>query len=105
MKQDSFDFQAKPARVLDLWKVDEQEDPEYPAQVISASNVLKLNRTATLIWKLIDGHYSVQDIIDRLCQECVDADLQQVTEDTVRFLEDFERRNIIDLHPDPLQGI
>jgi len=105
MKQDSFDFQVRPARMLDLWKVDEQENPEYPAQVISVSHVLKLNKTATLIWKLIDGHHSVQDIIDRLCQECVDADPQQVTEDMVRFLEDFERRNIIDLHPDPLQGI
>jgi hypothetical protein len=105
MKEGPFDLQTKPARVLDLWKVDEQEDPEYPAQVISASNVLKLNRTATLIWKLIDGHHSVQDIIDGLCQECVDADPQQVAEDTVRFLEDFERRSIIDLHPDPLRGL
>lgn len=105
MEQDPFDLQSKPARVLDLWKIDEEEDPEYPAQVISSSNVLKLNRTATLIWKLIDGHHSVQDIIDSLCQEYVDADPQQVAEDTVRFLKDFERRNIIDLHPDPLQGI
>ncbi len=105
MGQDAFDLQTRPARVLDLWKIDEQADAEYPAQVLSSSHVLKLNRTATLIWKLIDGHHSVQDIIDRVCQEFEDADPQQVTEDTVRLLEDFERRTLIDLQPDPLRGI
>lgn len=103
--EQSLDLHIKPARMLDLWKVDEQEDAEYPGQVLSPESVLRLNETATLIWKLIDGHHSIQDIIDHLCQVYEDADPQQIAEDTVRLLEDFAHRKLVDLDPDPLQGI
>jgi hypothetical protein len=105
MTEQPFDMQSKPARIIDLWKLDEEGSPEYPAQVIAHSHILKLNKTATLIWRLLDGHHSVEEIIELVCKECEGADPRQVEEDTVRLLQDFAARNAIDLNPDPLLGL
>lgn len=101
----SFDFKARPAKIIDMWKLDEATDQEYPAEVLSHENVLRLNRTATRIWQLINGTNDCEEIIAGVCASCEDADADQVRRDLVAFLADLASKMMIVIDPDPLKGL
>jgi len=68
------------------WFYVEEMDGENLLYRIGAHKAIHLNATATLIWKLCDGHRTVQDIIDLFKKEyptsadAVAADVREAIE-------------------------
>ena len=56
--------------------------------------LVKLNPAAQAIWQLLDGEHSVAAIIGIL-QDEFDVDAKIIQKDSVRFLEDLFRREMI----------
>lgn len=53
-----------------------------------------LNETGTFIWELLNGKNTIEDIIDKVCEE-FDADKRIVAKDISHFTEDLIRRKLI----------
>jgi hypothetical protein len=76
--------QRKPKRNKNVaWRVIEQE-----AILISSEDSMlhSLDEVATLIWEMADGEHTVDQIVDRVCEE-YDVEREQAQKDTVEFLE------------------
>lgn len=53
-----------------------------------------LNKTGTLIWKLLDGQHSIQDITDAL-SSTYDAAYEQVAKDVEQVLAELRKNNLL----------
>lgn len=53
-----------------------------------------LNQTGTLIWKLLDGQHSVQDIATAL-SSAYEAEYEQVAKDVEQVLTDLHKNNLL----------
>ncbi len=76
--------QRKPKRNKNVaWRVIEEE-----AILISSEDSMlhSLDEVATLIWEMADGEHTVDQIVDRVCDE-YDVERERAHKDTVEFLE------------------
>lgn len=61
-----------------------------------------LNQTGTLIWKLLDGQHSMQDIAATLSDTYQTA-YEQVAQDVAHVLEDLRQNNLLSDAPSSVQ--
>lgn len=80
-------------RKTDLWKC---EDEEVYILDATGESIHRLNRTASFIWKLCDGSYTVGKIIQEISR-VYDVDTVTATQTTVDFLETMVRKNLIEM--------
>lgn len=55
-----------------------------------------LNMTATRIWELLDENHITKDIINVICSEFKNANINRVKNGLSKFLKDLENRKLID---------
>jgi hypothetical protein len=76
--------QRKPKRNKNVaWRVIEEE-----AILISSEDSMlhSLDEVATLIWEMADGEHTIDQIVDRVCDD-YDVERDRARKDTVEFLE------------------
>ncbi len=78
--------QRKPKRNRNVaWRVIEEE-----AILISSEDSMlhSLDEVGTLIWELADGEHTIDQIVDRICED-YDVERERAHKDTVEFLENL----------------
>lgn len=61
-----------------------------------------LNRTGTLIWKLLDGQHSMQDIVATL-SDAHQTEYERVAKDVAHMLEEMRQNNLLSDTPSTVQ--
>jgi hypothetical protein len=91
-----------PYRYAIYWKVTGTDRlPEIT--VYGLSGLIRLNRTASLIWLRSDGHHSERQILQALREHFPEIPTGQLQEEVGRFLSQAEARGLLLRHWDPLQ--
>ena len=68
--------------------------PEHSGVAVEEDALLTLSGTGALIWSLLDGTHTVQQIIEQVVDH-YDAPQEQVRMDTVAFLQELAVRKMI----------
>lgn len=68
-----------------------------PVYLEKECSVYSLNRTGVIVWKLINGNNSVEEIINKLSKmfKISDAKLNSVKHDIIELVDDMLSQNII----------
>jgi len=91
-----------PYRYAIYWKVAGTDlCPEVT--VYGLSGLIRLNRTASLIWLWSDGHHSVRQILQALRKCFPESPADRLQDEVGRFLSLAESRGLLLCHWDPLQ--
>jgi hypothetical protein len=91
-----------PYRCAVYWKVDRTET--FPRVIVyGLTGLIRLNRTASLIWLLSDGHHSVRQILRALEERFPGIQSSILQEELSRFLSQADSRGLLLRHWDPLQ--
>jgi methyltransferase-like protein len=74
------------------------------ALVVGASEgkLRTLNNVGTFIWELADGQHTLEEIIDRVCQE-FDVDYSVAKQDAEAFVKELESKNMLVLTDSPVK--
>jgi len=91
-----------PYRCAIYWKVAGTDScPEVT--VYGFNGLIRLNRTASLIWLLSDGHHSERQILQALGERFPEVSPDGLQEEVGRFLSQAESRGLLLRQWDPLQ--
>ena len=91
-----------PYRRSIYWKIDKRES--QPGIIVySFRGLIRLNGVASLIWGLIDGHHTVEEILIALRDHFPDVPTERLREDLEDFLRFAEDNSLILRHWSPLQ--
>lgn len=93
--------QKKPHKKLEIWKYSGNE--KYPLKIVATKGILKFNKTASLIWLLIDGKHTVKDIVAELQVQFPDQNQKEVEKDVIDFCQKLDNIDLIVLNWTPLQ--
>lgn len=88
------DLRAVPTPSADL-RVREIGD-ETVFLTASGNEVVSLNSVGTFIWQQIDGHHTLQDILDIICHE-YEVEPDRAEADLARFVDELEQNNLLAL--------
>lgn len=91
-----------PYRLSIYWKV-EREESTSRVLVYTFDGLVRLNLTASIIWRLMDGHHGVEDILKALREHYPLAPRARLEEDVENFLRSAESHGLILRHWSPLQ--
>ena len=69
-------------------------DDEAVIVLPGKGKVKVLNEVGAFIWSQVDGHRSVAEIVQSVCEE-FDVDQPQAEADTIAFLADLQERSVI----------
>jgi len=62
-----------------------------------------LNPTGVLVWKLLDGAHSLEDMVEQLRQDIQDIP-DEAVEHVASFVEDLTKRGLAGYEIEPIQG-
>jgi hypothetical protein len=65
-----------------------------------ATGVIEIDEVATFIWCLVETERTLDDLVDRICQE-FEVDADRARRDCEAFLDDLARRGLIVTSPTP----
>ena len=60
----------------------------------SGTEVLSLNPVGTFVWEQIDGHHSLQDILDIICDE-YEVTVEEAATDLQKFMTELEEHKLL----------
>lgn len=74
------------------------------ALVVGASEgkLRTLNKVGSVIWEMSDGQHTLEEIIDRVCQE-FEVDYSVARQDTEVFMKQLESKNMLVLTDSPVK--
>jgi hypothetical protein len=66
-------------------------------ELADLQQVYTLNAVAELVWKLLDGEHTLDDVCTRVVSE-FDVDAAQAEQDITALIDEFQELNLIDPH-------
>lgn len=62
---------------------------------INTNEMYRSNEIGAIIWEHLDGHHSVEEIVDEIMDVCVDVEEDVVRKDVEIFLSDLKEKRLI----------
>ena len=94
------DVKNKPRRKQEIWKL--EEDKSHPISILTTYGTVALNKTASMIWRLLDGKHTIESIVTELLARFPSMNRAKIEKDVIRFIEDFANKDLIVLDWSPL---
>lgn len=83
-----------PVRLTELWRENKEEKTMMIMDQESAAS-FKFNISALEMWKLCSGAYTVEEIVEQVCQMMENADPNVVLQDTLGFFLTLEKLGLL----------
>lgn len=82
------------------WKLDGDN-----AVVLNGNVEFLLNKSATIVWELINGINTIQDVINKMLEMCGDENSEEyITEIVESSIDQFLENGLILIQPDDAEG-
>lgn len=87
----------KPCRVIHCYKIE-----EGIAYIVGFDGIIKLNKSASVVWRLADGKHTIRDIVDELKKLYQGADSEVLLQDVETVLDRLAEKGSVIRDWDPL---
>lgn len=87
----------KPCRIIHCYKI-----VDGVSYVVAFDGMIRLNKTATIVWKMADGKHTVEDIINKFREMYKDVSLEMLEEDIGNIIHNLEKKGVLLEDWDPL---
>lgn len=87
----------KPCRVVHCYKI-----VEGISHIVAYDGIIKLNKTATVVWEMADGKHKVEEIVTTLSCMYEDVSIDILLEDVLSIIQDLVNKGIMMKDWDPL---
>lgn len=74
----------------------EMNNDELMLLEINTNEMYRSNEMGAIIWKLLDGHHSIEEIIEEIMRLCTHVTRDVVKEDVILFIEDLLAKGLIE---------